>query len=342
MAYFYVQKVAQSNQTPATYTASGLISDGDYFLLSQQTTVTDNGIYRRLEGSPGTASKINPQPQPAGATATIQSITTQVSGTVFLATAVYAGSQSLPIASQINVVGIGSPTGFNGRWTVEASTTGSITSSVTWYSPVGGPATGTASSTLQAAADLIISIQDNQEWYFATTTRSVANSTLSAGSAIRAATQAYFTGATNPVPLGISSFPEQIDVLKILDFSNEADGKEKLTAYYTAMANYYADPSTANLNLLNSAANDAKAYILTDEDYNKLAQSVMNTQLYLKQYLPQIAAVTEAQVQSFVNNADAYYIQDGKAYTVYNSTTAPSAVTIGGTSKNYVWFDTTQ
>jgi len=340
MAYFYVKKVAQSNISDiANYTASSYVSNGDYFLLSQQTAATENGIYKRLNN---TATKINPQPQPAGATATIQSIEVTSSGTTYLATAVYAGSLSLPINSQITITGVGTPTGFNGRWTVEVSQTGSITSSVSWYSPIIGTASTTASSTVQSNADLIISLQDNQEWYFVTPTRSVANTTLSAGSAIRAATQAYFSGATNPVPLGISSFPEQIDILKVLDFSNEADGKAKLTAYYTAMSNYYANPSTDNLSALDSAANDAKAYILTDEDYNKLAQSVMNTQLYLKQYLPQVAAVTEAQVESFVNNADSYYIQDVNAYTVYKTTTTPSSITIGGTTKNYVWFDTTQ
>ena len=340
MTYFYVKKVAQSNISAiGDYTASGYVSNGDYFLLSQQTTPTENGIYRRLNN---TATKINPQPQPAGATATIQSIEVTSSGTTYLATAVYAGSLSLPIFSQINITGIGSPTGFNGRWTVEATTTGSITSSVQFYAPITGTASGTVSSTIRANADLVISVLDNQEWTFITTTQSTASTTLSAGSAIRAATQAYFGGATNPVPLGISSFPEQIDVLKILDFSTEADGKEKLTAYYTAMANYYSNPSAANLALLDSAASDAKSYILTDEDYNSLAQSIMNTQLYLKQYLPQIAAVTEAQVESFVNNADDYYIQDSNAYTVYKSTTQPSSVVIGGTTKDYVWFDTTQ
>jgi hypothetical protein len=340
MSYFYVQKVAQADITDiGNYTASGLVANGDYFLLTQQDPSTENGIYRRLNN---TATKINPQPQPAGPTSTIQSITVTSSGGVYLATAVYAGSTNFPINSQINIANITSPTGFNGRWTVEINQTASVTSSVSWYSPIAGTASGTASSTVQSNADLIISIQDNQEWTFATTTRSLASTTLSAGSAIRLATQAYFTGATNPVPLGISSFPEQIDVLKILDFSTEADGKEKLVAYYTAFTNYYADPSAANLALLNTAAFDAKAYILTDEDYNALAQSVMNTQLYLKQYLPQIAAVTEAQVESFVNNADQYYIQDANAYAVYESTSTPSAVTIGGISKNYIWFDTTQ
>lgn len=339
MAYFYVKKVSQSNETPTTYTASALISNGDYFLLSQQTTETENGIYRRLQDS---ASKINPQPQPAGTSAVVQSIITTTSGTVFLATAVYAGQKNLPLFSQINITGIGSPSGHNGRWTVEVSKTGSITSSVSWYTSTSASAANTVSSALSAYPDLIISTLDNQEWYFTTTTRSVANTTLSAGSAIRAATYNYFQGATKPVPLGISSFPEQIDILKILDFSTETDGKEKLTAYYTAMANYYASPTTVNLTALDSAANDAKSYILTDEDYNKLAQSVMNTQLYLKQYLPQISAVSQAQVDSIISNADSYYIQNAQAYTIFEGTSQPSAVTIGGTNKNYMWFDTTQ
>jgi hypothetical protein len=165
--------------------------------------------------------------------------------------------------------------------------------------------------------DLILSITQNQEWKRTGTNTFTLSASLSAAAGIRLAVLAYTEGATKPVPTGYSSFPEQIDILKILDYSSSTGIATSLSDYYTKLATYYSDPSVSNALDLNNAAAQIKSYVLTEQDYNLLASAVMNTQLFLKQYLPDILTAYVSAVDSFIGNQTSYYLQETNAYAIY-------------------------
>jgi hypothetical protein len=223
--YYYVKRVETTNQNASTYTG---VAIGEYFLLTAQSTATQNGVYLR-ESSVNT--KLADQP----------------------------------------VIDV----------------------------------------------DLILSISQNQEWKRTDTNTFTLSATLSAAAGIRLAVLAYTEGATKPVPTGYSSFPEQIDILKILDYSTSTGIATSLADYYTKLSNYYTNPSISNSLDLNNAASQIKSYVLTEQDYNLLAGAVMNTQLYLKQYLPDVLAAYVSAVDSFIGNQTEYYLQEEHGYAIY-------------------------
>jgi hypothetical protein len=223
--YFYVRRAETTNQNTSTYTG---VAIGEYFLLTAQSTATENGVYLR-ENSVNT--KLADQP----------------------------------------VIDV----------------------------------------------DLILSISQNQEWKRTDTNTFTLSATLSAAAGVRLAVLAYTEGVTKPVPTGYSNFPEQIDILKILDYSSSTGIATSLADYYTKLATYYSSPSVSNALDLNNAASQIKSYVLTEEDYNLLAGAVMNTQLYLKQYLPDILASYIGAIESFIGNQTEYYLQEPDGYAIY-------------------------
>lgn len=186
--------------------------------------------------------------------------------------------------------------------------------------------------------DSILSILDNQEWKRTGTNVYTKTSSLSAASAIQLAVLDYTSGATKPVPTGYSSFPEQIDLLKILDFSTEGNAKTALADYYQSLVTYYGNPSATNAESVRSKAAGVQAYILTESDYNLLAGAVMNIQLYLKQYLPDTLASFQASIQSFIDSSNEYYLTEQHTYQTFVSASNPTTKTVGGADKTYLWF----
>lgn len=330
MAYFYIKRVATTNQVASTYNNNGEIANGDYFLLSAQTTATENGIYLRNNN---TNSKLadSQQPKVSGAAISL----TAVSGASGQATATFAAQASVPfeIGSQIIVAGVTGQTGYNGTWTVTACTT----TTVSWSSSLTVSGTVT-SATVKSAADLILSVLDNAEYKRTATNTYTKSTTLSAASGIRAAIINATQGATKPLPLGASNFPEQIDLIKVLDYSTDTNASAALVNYYTALSNYYANPNAVNAESVRTQASAIQSYILTENDYNLLASAVMNIQLYLKQYLPSTLGAYQQTIQSFIDNSNDYYFGQTLSYATYVSPTTPPTKTIGGDDKKYLWF----
>jgi len=246
--YYYVKRAEVTNQSISLYSA---VSIGDYFLLTGQSTATENGVYLR-EDSVNTKLAVQPV---------------------------------------INV-------------------------------------------------DLILSISQNQEWKRTDTNTFTLSATLSAAAGIRLAVLAYTEGATKPVPTGYSNFPEQIDILKILDYSSSTGIATSLSDYYTKLSAYYSDPSVSNALDLNNAASQIKSYVLTEQDYNLLAGAVMNTQLFLKQYLPDVLTAYVSAVDSFIGNQTEYYLQEPDGYAIYyneDGDVNPPVKDLNP-AKTYFWF----
>jgi hypothetical protein len=196
-------------------------------------------------------------------------------------------------------------------------------------------------STQPISTDSVIIILDDQEWKFFSGTTYKKQSALSAGAAIRLAVINYNSGATKPVPVGTSSFPDSIDVLKILDYSAETSAHVALKDYYTALSNFYTTPTSEKADIVQEKAIAVQNYILTETDYNKLASAVLNLQLYTKQYLEdQFVAVGDA-IEAYINNSVAgYFAADKSGQLVFIGTSDPNGAG-NTTGRNYVWFDTT-
>jgi hypothetical protein len=186
------------------------------------------------------------------------------------------------------------------------------------------------------STDSIISVLDDQEWKRTATNTYTQQSALSAGAAIRLAVLNYNSGATKPVPVGTSSFPDSIDELKILDYSSDISASGHLEDYYDALKTFYTSPSASNANAVEAAAANVQNYILTETDYNKLASAVMNTQLYIKQYLEdQFTAVGDA-IDAYINQSDSY-VTDTNALMIKVSASDPNPDKEA--ARLYLWFD---
>lgn len=89
-----------------------------------------------------------------------------------------------------------------------------------------------------------------------------------------------------PMQVGPSSFPHNIDQLKTIDYSsspNDSVLEQKLSRYYQLLS--YVASNTAseeNISELQRILIDVRNYVLTEEDFNLMADAVRTTQIYLK------------------------------------------------------------
>lgn len=100
-----------------------------------------------------------------------------------------------------------------------------------------------------------------------------------------------------PVKTGPSNFPHNIDQLKTIEYSSvPADGiiDAKLKRYYELLGLVASNmASEENLNELQHLSIEIRQYIVTEDDYNLLADAVRTTQIYLKN-------ASEANVNNYV------------------------------------------
>jgi hypothetical protein len=191
-------------------------------------------------------------------------------------------------------------------------------------------------STQPTAEDFIISYSQNEEWKFVTGTTFTKSTVLGAGTAIRLAIQNYESSVTKPQPIGSSVFPEQIDTLKVIDFSTTS-AKTSLQAYHEALAAFYAAPGDTTLNNLTLATAAVQNYVLTESDYNKLASSIMNTQLYIKQYLNGSFEAISNAIDSYIIDRDDY-ISNYNATLIKTTSTDPNQNRTA-TQRHYIWYE---
>lgn len=88
-----------------------------------------------------------------------------------------------------------------------------------------------------------------------------------------------------PSKLGPSNFPTSIDQLKLLEYSSVPAGGQleaDLKKYYSIMSNVAGNTATQqDLTTLKDLMVRVRNYILTEDDYNLLADSIRTTQQYL-------------------------------------------------------------
>lgn len=89
-----------------------------------------------------------------------------------------------------------------------------------------------------------------------------------------------------PVQVGPSVFPNNIDQLKTIDYSsvpNDSILEAKLSRYYQLLSVVASNQATEeDLSELQRILLDVRNYVLTEEDFNLMADAVRTTQIYLK------------------------------------------------------------
>ena len=88
-----------------------------------------------------------------------------------------------------------------------------------------------------------------------------------------------------PQKLGPSQFPSNVDQLKIIEYSSVPAGgqlENDLRQYYTLLANVASNnASHQDLTTLKDLMVQIRNYVLTEDDYNLMADSIRTTQEYL-------------------------------------------------------------
>jgi len=332
MAYFYVRKTFTTLATANENTTD--IRVGDYFLVSSDNS--NSGIYKRDQNTPSVIStKITSQPGVAP-TKTVTSYAVTLNSNIVVGTSTAHG---FLVGDKIFINGA---TGteqvkLNGEWTITQKTDDTFTFSVSSnFDSTGSLSTNLG--VLRYGFDRVLSLLDNSEYINTGGTPPYLRfSLLSLSSAVLIAVQQYKTGATQPIPLGLSTFPVSIDELKILDYSSDGTAAGHLSAYYSALATYYSNPTITNADLVNAKAANVQNYILTETDYNKMSSAIMNIQLYLAQYMEDEFTSVTSVLNSQLGSA-AEYINDVNALMVKISDTDPAVKGYGG--RYYIWFDT--
>lgn len=89
-----------------------------------------------------------------------------------------------------------------------------------------------------------------------------------------------------PAQVGPSVFPQNIDQLKTIDYSavpNDSILEAKLSRYYELLSLVASNNASDNdLSELQRIMLDVRNYVLTEEDFNLMADAVRTTQIYLK------------------------------------------------------------
>lgn len=89
-----------------------------------------------------------------------------------------------------------------------------------------------------------------------------------------------------PVQVGPSSFPNNIDQLKTIDYSSIPEDnilEQKLSRYYQLLSIISSNNATEKeISELQRIMLDVRNYVLTEEDFNLMADAVRTTQIYLK------------------------------------------------------------
>lgn len=89
-----------------------------------------------------------------------------------------------------------------------------------------------------------------------------------------------------PVQVGPSSFPNNIDQLKTIDYSavpNDSILEAKLSRYYQLLSIIAGNNATEkDISELQRLMIDVRNYVVTEEDFNLMADAVRTTQIYLK------------------------------------------------------------
>lgn len=89
-----------------------------------------------------------------------------------------------------------------------------------------------------------------------------------------------------PTKMGPSQFPSSIDQLKLIEYSSVPNGgqlEKDLKDYYTLMASVASNnASPQDLVTLKSLMVRIRNYVLTEDDFNLMSDSIRTTQSYLK------------------------------------------------------------
>ena len=89
-----------------------------------------------------------------------------------------------------------------------------------------------------------------------------------------------------PASLGPSKFPTNVDQLKLIEYSSVPAGgqlESDLRQYYTLLASVASNnASHQDLTTLKDLMVRIRDYVLTEDDYNLMADSIRTTQEYLR------------------------------------------------------------
>lgn len=155
-----------------------------------------------------------------------------------------------------------------------------------------------------------------------------------------------------PQKLGPSQFPSNVDQLKMIEYSSVPAGgqlENDLRQYYTLLANVASNnASHQDLTTLKDLMVQIRNYVLTEDDYNLMADSIRTTQEYLVKSIEAadgnyelISAVAEQLVDQ-LNDWSVWLqgeiatlaSQQGLGAPVVYSESSPGSSAIG-----YLWID---
>ena len=155
-----------------------------------------------------------------------------------------------------------------------------------------------------------------------------------------------------PQKLGPSQFPSNVDQLKIIEYSSVPAGgqlENDLRQYYTLLASVASNnASHQDLTTLKDLMVQIRNYVLTEDDYNLMADSIRTTQEYLVKSLEAadgnyelISAVAEQLVDQ-LNDWSAWLQREIATLAAKQGLGAPviySELNPGPSAIGYLWVD---
>ena len=155
-----------------------------------------------------------------------------------------------------------------------------------------------------------------------------------------------------PQKLGPSQFPSNVDQLKIIEYSSVPAGgqlENDLRQYYTLLASVASNnASHQDLTTLKDLMVQIRNYVLTEDDYNLMADSIRTTQEYLVKSLEAadgnyelISAVAEQLVDQ-LNDWSVWLQGEIATLAAKQGLGAPvvySEVSPGPSAIGYLWID---
>lgn len=155
-----------------------------------------------------------------------------------------------------------------------------------------------------------------------------------------------------PQKLGPSQFPSNVDQLKIIEYSSVPAGgqlENDLRQYYTLLASVASNnASHQDLTTLKDLMVQIRNYVLTEDDYNLMADSIRTTQEYLVKSLEAadgnyelISAVAEQLVDQ-LNDWSVWLQREIATLAAKQGLGAPviySELNPGPSAMGYLWVD---
>lgn len=155
-----------------------------------------------------------------------------------------------------------------------------------------------------------------------------------------------------PAELGPSKFPSNIDQLKLIEYSSVPAGgqlEEDLRQYYTLMASVASNnASNQDLTTLKDLMVRIRNYILTEDDYNLMADSIRTTQQYLINSLQaadgnyELISVVAQQLVDQLNDWSEWLQDEISTLAATKGLGAPvvyGEVNPGSSALGYLWID---